>query len=137
MTPKNHPEGHVLQAFFDGELKSAVAEEVSAHCQECETCQEELENLRQMSGLLQKSPTPELPRTVWHRVKPTRDTQPRFKPVFGLAACVAGIALGFLLGPIQTDQDTSSNDLAWSENVTVWDTGATSSLLGVYQTTSD
>lgn len=134
MTDSKHPAGHVLQAFHDGELGQILAAEVEEHCGQCKTCRAELAELELTVQFLAGSPAPELPRTVWHRVKPGRRSEPRFKPVFGLVAGAAGIVLGILLGPIQTGSETATNELAWSESVTVWTGSATSPLLGVYQT---
>lgn len=137
MSNPKHPAGHVLQAFHDGELNTSSAAEVTLHLEQCQVCRSELAELKDLDQLLAKAPAPELPRTVWHRVRPGRPQETRFKPAFGIAACAAGILLGLLIGPIQSSTDQSSNELAWSENVTVWDANASSSLLGVYQTTSD
>lgn len=134
MTDSKHPAGHVLQAFHDGELDQILAAEVEEHCGQCETCRAELAELELTVQFLAGSPAPELPRTVWHRVKPGRRSEPRFKPVFGLVAGAAGIVLGILLGPIQTGSETATNELAWSESVTVWTGSETSPLLAVYQT---
>lgn len=134
MTDSKHPAGHMLLAFHDGELDQVLAAEVEEHCGQCEICRAELAELELTEKMLARSPAPELPRTVWHRVKPGRRSEPRFKPVFGLVAGAAGIVLGILLGPIQTGSESATNELAWSENVTVWSASATSPLLAVHQT---
>ena len=133
MADSKHPAGHVLQAFHDGELAGILAAEVGRHCGQCEACRAELAELELTEKLLAGFRAPGLPRTIWHRVKPGRRSEPRFKPVFGLAAGAAGIILGILLGPNQTGSETTHNELAWSETVTVWTGSATSPLLAVYQ----
>jgi anti-sigma factor RsiW len=134
MTESTHPAGHILQAFHDGELDSTIRASVETHCQECESCRMELADLERMGQLLAASSAPELPRTIWHRVRPGRAEEPRFKPAFGIAACAVGIVLGLLLGPVQFNAETSETDLALSETVDLWDGGATSPLLAVFQT---
>lgn len=133
MTDSTHPAGHVLQAFHDGELESTTVAEVAAHCEKCEACRAELDDLERVQQMLAASPAPELPRTVWHRVRPGQHNEPRFKPAFGIAACAVGIALGILLGPLEFNGENTATDLAWSESVTVWDSGASASLLNVFQ----
>jgi anti-sigma factor RsiW len=133
MSNTKHPAGHILQAFHDKELDQPAAAEVKAHCGLCDECRSELAELGRMSTLLSGAPAPELPRTVWHRVRPGRPQESRLKPVFGFAAGAAGIVLGILLGPIDFNAETTGTDLAWSENVTVWDNGASTSLLNVFQ----
>ena len=137
MTDNAHPAGHVLQAYHDGELDQVQSAEVKRHCEQCEACRTELAELEFTVQLLASSPAPELPRTVWHRVKPGRPTEPRFKPVFGLVAGALGVLLGILLGPIQFDAEKTDDQMAWSETVTVWDVSSSSSLLGVFQTDQD
>lgn len=133
MNEKNHPAGHVLQAYHDGELPADEAAAVTAHCADCPTCRAELAELATLAGLLAASPAPELPRTVWHRVRPGREREKRLRPAFGLAACAAGIALGFLVGPIEFEAEETAAEETWSESLTVWSGQASTSLLDVYQ----
>ncbi len=133
MTESTHPAGHILQAFHDGELDSSLVVGVESHCEKCKACQAELAELEAMELLLAASPAPELPRTVWHRVRPGRPSEPRLKPAFGIAACAVGIILGLLLGPVQFSAEKVGTDLALSETVDLWDGGATSPLLAVFQ----
>lgn len=134
MTESTHPAGHILQAFHDGELDAVPAAGVEAHCEKCAACRAELADLKIMGQMLAASPAPELPRTVWHRVRPGRPREPRFKPAFGIAAGAVGIILGLLLGPVQFNGDKAGTNLTLSETVDLWDGGATSPLLAVYQT---
>lgn len=133
MKHSTHPAGHILQAYHDGELDLSLVAEVKAHCQECQACQSELADLEQVAQLLAASTAPELPRTVWHRVRPGRPSETRFKPIFGLAAGAVGIVLGLLLGPVQFDLEKAGGDLAQAETVDLWDAGTTSPLLAVFQ----
>ncbi len=137
MTDSTHPAGHILQAFHDGELDSSLVADVESHCKKCEACRAELADLERMEQMLAASPAPELPRTIWHRVRPGRPSEPRFKPAFGIAACALGIILGLLLGPVQFNSDKAGSDLALSETVNLWDGGTTSPLLAVYQTSQN
>lgn len=133
MNDRQHPDGPVLQAFRDGELDPAATAEVAAHCEHCEACRNELMELEQVGQWLAGAQEPELSRTVWHRVRPGRARDSRLKPVFGFAACAAGIVLGVLLGPIEFNAGQADTELAWSENLTVWDSGASATLLDVFQ----
>ncbi len=130
-----HPAGPILQAYHDEELDASTAAQVTAHCEKCADCRAELDDLKRLSLLLTGASAPELPRTVWHRVRPGRPQPSRLKPAFGLAACALGIVLGILMGPIQfSAQNQADTQLAWSETATIWDSGASADLLGVYQT---
>lgn len=133
MTDTKHPAGHALQAFHDGELDAAAAAEVTAHCEQCQECRNVLAELEQVGQLLAAASAPELPRTVWHRVRPGRARESRLKPAFGIAAGAAGLVLGLLLGPIEFTGETADTELTWSETVTVWDGSASTSLLDVFQ----
>lgn len=137
MTGEKHPAGHVLQAYFDGELDAAAVAEVKTHCEQCPACEAELADLGRINRMLAAVPTPELPRSVWRRVRPGSRQEPRFKPAFGFAACAAGIVLGIVLGPVQFGADKANTPVTWSETVTIWDGGASTSLLGVYQSAQD
>ncbi len=135
--PNSHPEGHILQAYHDGELPAAEAVEVRAHCEACALCQAQLADLKMMNSLLGSVEAPVMSGSVWPRIQVSEDHPNTIKPAWGLAACAAGIALGFLLGPVQSEGDSTATNLAWSENVTVWNTEASSSLLGVFQITAE
>jgi anti-sigma factor RsiW len=135
--PNIHPEGHILQAYHDGELPAAEAIEVRAHCEVCAECQAQLIDLKMMNSLLGRVEAPAMSGSVWTRIQASEDRSFAIKPVWGLVACAAGIALGFLLGPVQSGQENAASNLAWSDNVTVWNTDATSSLLGVFQITAE
>lgn len=134
MNDTKHPAGHVLQAYHDGELDASGSAGVAAHCERCAACRNDLAELAQMADLLAASPAPELPRSVWHRVKPGREPESRLRPVLAFAACAAGIVLGFLVGPVRFVAEEAVAETSWSENVTVWNGEASTSLLAVYQT---
>ncbi len=133
MSNTKHPVGHVLQAYHDGELDASAAAAVADHCEHCAACSAELAELEQLGQLLASTPTPELSRTVWHRVRPGRVRRSRLRPALAFAACAAGVIVGILLGPIRFDAQVTGTELAWSETATVWNNDATSSLLTVYQ----
>ena len=133
MTDTKHPAGHVLQAYHDGELDPSAAAEVAAHCESCEACRAELAELERVSRVLAGAPAPELPRSVWQRVRPDRAAEARFRPGLAIAACAAGIALGVLLGPIPFGEETTETERAWTETATILGGDATASLLDVYQ----
>ncbi len=134
MTDTKHPGGLVLQAHHDAELDASEAAAVAAHCERCEGCRSELSELVRMARLLNAAPVPELPHSVWHRVRPGRSREPRLRPALAFAACAAGIALGVLLGPIRLGSEPGNSEATWTENLTVWSGDATSALLAVYQT---
>ncbi len=137
MSGSKHPAGHVLQAYHDGELDSPISAEVAAHCEQCAACQAELGELAGIEAMLAKAPAPELPRTVWHRVRPGRPRESRLRPVLALAACAAGMVIGVLLGPVQLKTENVITDQTWSTSVAVWNNSTTSSLLAVYQPGQD
>lgn len=63
---RNHQPGnnHVaawLGAYLDGEVSSALREQIEAHLEGCLACQEELASLEQLSSLLHSSPLPAHP----------------------------------------------------------------------------
>lgn len=133
MNQTKHPAGHVLQAFHDGELDAKETAAVEAHCLQCAACRNELAELEDTARLLAASLAPELTRTVWHRVRPGRAREPRFKPVFAFAAGAAGVILGILLGPIQFGTDGVDTEVAWTETTTIWSGSASTTLLDIYQ----
>ena len=47
-----------LQAYHDGELKGAHLRKVEEHLESCAACRDELELMRNLSAMLQNSPTP-------------------------------------------------------------------------------
>lgn len=141
MSDRPHPAGETLLAFHDGELDKAAAAEVSKHCEDCSDCRRELAELEQVGQLLASSPTPELPRTVWHRVRPgqTNERVNESKPRLGLgiAACAAGILVGVLLGPVQFEKVEAETSVAWSESANLWNSDESSSLLNVFNYTQE
>ena len=111
---------------------------MDAHCEQCDACRAELAELDLTEQLLAGAPAPELPRTVWHRVRPGQAPEPRFKPAFGIAACAAGIVLGVLMGPIQFSAEETGTEVAWSGTViALGQRDHVLPLLDVYQTGQD
>ena len=137
MSDAKHPAGHELQAYHDRELEATRSAEVAAHCRRCASCQAELADLERVDNLLAAAPVPEMPRTIWHRVKPERRQASRLRPSLALAAGAAGVALGALIGPIGVDSEVPDTDLAWTESVTVWNAGVSASLFSAYQSEQD
>lgn len=137
MTTSQHPAGHVLQAFHDGELRGNELAAVEAHCKQCAECRNELTALAETTALLAAAPTPELSRTVWHRVKPNRSREPRFRPVFAFAAGAAGVVLGILIGPIQMTATAEDETTTRFASATFWEGGTTAPLLEVFPTGQD
>ena len=133
MRDSKQPAGHILQAFHDGELASSVTSDVDAHCRQCADCRAVLADLERTDQLLTSVPMPELPRTVWPRVRPKLESEPRLRPTLGIAACAVSIVLGVLLGPVRFSAEEAGSDLAWSESVTIWNGSTIPSLLTVYQ----
>lgn len=50
-----------LGAYLDGEVSSALREQIETHLEGCLACQEELDSLEQLSSLLHSSPLPAQP----------------------------------------------------------------------------
>ncbi len=137
MSDTEHPAGHVLQAYKDGELDQGEAAEVAEHCEHCASCRTELAELERVGMLLADMPAPELSGSVWPRVMPRTEREWRLKPSLAFAACAAGIILGVLLGPIRFGAKEAINVPELSQSVTIWDGTASTSLLSVYQTDSE
>jgi len=133
MSENRHPEGHILQAYHDGELEASAAARVAEHCRSCESCRAELESLGELGRLLTATVAPEMSGSVWPRLRQSQTRQIPLKPVFAVAACAAGIVLGVLMGPLQFSDDSATTEVAWTENLNLWNTDSTSSLLGVYE----
>lgn len=137
MPSERHPDGLELQAYFDGELDPAQARAVQAHCETCPECRTELGALSEVSALLLSTPAPELPRPIWGEVRPMGEAEFRFKPLWGAAACAAGIALGVLIGPTSVLTGGDAAETEWTQTSSLWSGETTSSLLGVYEVTGE
>ena len=136
---KEHPAGHVLQAYHDGELGAAEAETVAAHCAACAACRAELAELKRMGELLAATPAPAAARSVWPRLQAARRDADRadlrLGPAFAAlaaAACVAGLVIGIWFGPIQVSAEKADSELAWSASSTIWNGDTDASLLDVF-----
>ena len=140
MSEAKHPDGDVLQAFHDGELNAERATRVEEHCRNCVQCRADLTELDRLDGLLADIDAPALPRPVWPGVAEARrkELRGRLGTAFAFSAagvCVAGIAIGLLLGPVGTDAESSDDGQIWEGPSSLWSGGASVSLLEVY--TSD
>jgi len=133
MSHSKHPEGHLLQAYHDGELDKTIADGIATHCRQCATCKTELDELNRMDQMFASVQAPELPGSVWQQVKPDQSREPRFQKPLTIAACAAGLAVGILLGPIQFDTQNNVSESEFSQSVSLWNEPPTSSLLTVYQ----
>jgi anti-sigma factor RsiW len=141
MTETRHPAGHELQAFFDKELDQAAAEHIAEHCEQCAICRAELTEIERMGALLAATPTPELPRSVWHRVAMARQQKEvplgrAFKWAL-TAACATGVALGLQLGPVKFRVEKSAVEQPSLALETIWGDGSSASLLSVYTANLD
>ncbi len=137
MTRMEHPAGHVLQAYHDGELAADEAAAVRAHCERCAECRGVLEELAAAERLLAACPAPGMPRSVWSRVRPAPARESRFKPVFALAAGLAGVVAGVLMGPLPIGADEVRETTTLTGSVDIWSGGTTSSLLDVFASGED
>lgn len=137
MSDAKHPAGHELQAFHDSELDATRSAQIAAHCRQCASCRAELADLERVGDILAAAAVPEMPRTIWHRVKPERKQASRLRPSLAFVACAAGVALGVLIGPIRVDTEVANTDLAWTESVAVWNASVSTSLLTAYQSEQD
>lgn len=137
MTKMEHPAGHVLQAYHDGELAPDRAAAVEAHCDRCAECRSVLDELAAAERLLAAVPAPEMQRSVWSRVDPGRARESRFRPAFALAAGAVGIVIGVLMGPVPDGAGDARETSTWTATVGVWSSGTTSSLLDVFETGQD
>jgi anti-sigma factor RsiW len=133
----NHPEGHILQAYFDGELEAVQADEVQLHCASCDRCRAELTELEKVGAMLASDPDPDLTRPIWNAVRPDRTTEKVFRPALGLAACAAGITIGLIVGTMGQSTTSEVADSSWTESMTIWNGQATSSLLAVYDNSGE
>ncbi len=137
MKTNDHPQGHVLQAYFDTELSEAEAIAVGEHCNGCLECRTVLAELDAVGQYLTDDRSGVVPEPVWPHVaaRLRRERNRRLSPVFAfgtVAACAAGIVLGLLVG-------TPAGDTIGDTSATTWaaaglfssDSGSTS-LLDIY-----
>ncbi len=134
MTESKHPEGHILQAFHDQELPAALSRDISDHCETCDVCQAILKDLERVENIFSHTREPSMTHSIWQKVRPEREQKIQVNPVFAMAACLVGIILGVLLGPLQFSPNSQNNDAAWSDNITLWSQDSESLLSSVYQT---
>ena len=79
-----HDEQHLtseeFSAYLDGELTASEQERMTRHLSSCETCEQELSELRRTIALLQALPRPALPRsfTLAHNASSLPDTPPLY-----------------------------------------------------------
>ncbi|KPL04663.1 MAG: hypothetical protein AMK75_00965 [Planctomycetes bacterium SM23_65] len=57
-----------LSAYLDGELEAELAREVKAHLDSCERCREELDSLRELTGMLHALPRERAPEEIEREV---------------------------------------------------------------------
>ncbi len=93
-----------IQALLDGELEPAAAARVRGHCAECPECAAALEAARAVWAVLGQTPAPEPGAPAWPGIRAAlasragvRALRLRFA-AGGVAAAVAGLALGLVLG---------------------------------------
>jgi len=57
-----------VSAYYDGELAVASREELERHIAGCQSCSEQLKDLRRLSQLIGQAPAPELPQGFFDRL---------------------------------------------------------------------
>ena len=109
-----------LSAYLDGELKGNRLQQVEEHLAVCEVCQDELDSLQTLSGLLQAVPAPEFPSperfaTQVNLLLPQKRTPPPQRSLFeiswwmipvGLLAVWVFISTAILLGDVVSGAKT-------------------------------
>jgi anti-sigma factor RsiW len=114
-----HPDGKKILALLDGELSPGEAEEVRGHCASCEECRRTRDDLASVGRVLQAHPDEESLRPIWPVVQERLEStdRPLLRPLFGLAASAAvaaGILLGVLLAPTESQPDKIGGAYLWS-----------------------
>lgn len=137
MNHNTHPEEHILLAFFDGELAGKDASQVKQHCEICAECQQVLSDYGAVQEMIQSTVPLQKPEPVWPALARSRKETQRndFPPflVFGtMAACAAGIALGFFMGAPQGGKSVNQGTEAWASADYLWSGTDSSSLFVVY-----
>ena len=112
MKEGQHVDGR-LQAWLDGELPEAEAEEVRRHVKGCACCSEEQEAVRAVLGALRSDAGAEPMRPMWPAVRAriAPGAKPRFGFSFGLGtalAAAAGLIIGIALGTSGDLQQTGT-----------------------------
>ena len=114
-----HPGGKRILAWLDGELPESEADLMRRHCEDCQPCRREWEELTAVGGALAAPSTSEPIRPVWPAVKTRLSTadRPILRPAFGAAAAaaiLAGIAIGVLVGSGESRAPESEGSYLWS-----------------------
>lgn len=87
----------LLHAYHDGELAEWQAEQVETHLVECKSCREVLEDLRQLSDLLQSVPEMEASAAPDEFV---RQVERRLKPLPRQSGWGSGFGMSWQLAPL-------------------------------------
>jgi len=58
-----------ISAYLDGELEAAACDEIERHCEQCASCLELVEGLRQTIGLCRRAAEAPLPEAVRQRAR--------------------------------------------------------------------
>ncbi len=140
MTEQNHPQGTVLQAYFDDELTKGEAAPVAAHIADCAECRQVLTELATVQAVLAGEAPMAAPGPVWPGVlaELNQKKSQRFGPMFACgtaAACAAGIVLGIFVG---ASEDRDLQDSLDGTGITadyVWSAFENTSILDVYTNT--
>ncbi len=66
-----------LGPFLDGELPSAVRDNLEAHLVTCSSCRAELEALREMTADMARPPTMRVPDALWTAIEQRLDSESR------------------------------------------------------------
>jgi anti-sigma factor RsiW len=115
----SHPGGKRILAWLDGELPEGEADLVRRHCEECEPCRQEWEELTAVGEALAAAPASKPISPVWPEIRDrlSEPDRPILKPAFGAAAAaavLAGVAIGVLVGSGESQAPVSEGSYLWS-----------------------
>jgi anti-sigma factor RsiW len=137
MNHNHHPEEYRLLAFLDEELEAGEASLVRDHLEVCDQCRQTLADFSAVQEMVQCNIPQQTPQPVWSAIATKRSfkNEKNLTPslVFGtLAACAAGIALGFLLGAPQGGNTAVQGTEAWASADYLWSEADSPSLFTTF-----
>jgi len=110
MNDRNRKENHVgelLSGYIDGELTQQEQQRVRLHCEDCEKCRQDLDDLQSMRDRIAASPLSGIRADVWRETM--NDTTVRTTRGIGWLLLIGGVllAFGFAVYEIVTDSSIS------------------------------
>ncbi len=139
MNDTYHPEDDQLLAYHDEELATAEATLIKEHCEVCSLCRQTLTGFAAVQEMIQTNIPDQTPLPVWPAVARGRkdNLHQIITPslVFStIAACAAGIAIGFLLGAPQSGNTMTQGTETWSSVDYLWSSEDSPSLFTKFST---